>query len=274
MLDVLLFETREWRDIQVLFEKKIMVLSDFVRLGLLYLYGGTWFDADSLIIRSFNFRNAVPCFRYLWARNQEWVQCGKFTKLPMFPFDPHLQFIDENGFSCANGFVGGFTQRHPFMRVQLLRIAIAFRSVVPDMLNNILGAHLITNVLQNTHLESQPNNSGANKSQLNSEIELLPGEEETVKSFSRHPLKLSLDEWPNIYPADRLLGDNADPKSLIRKHFNNTTKILEELSRKQAITVHIFNWHYNSPESMQTLLANDTYFYHLWKENCLYSCPS
>ena len=57
------FQTTVWRDkIQPLIDTVPMILSDFLRLSLLYLYGGSWIDADAVYIRPFTMKDAAPSY--------------------------------------------------------------------------------------------------------------------------------------------------------------------------------------------------------------------
>jgi len=243
------FTHQTWEPIVLFMKSKIMVMADFVRLSLLYLHGGTWFDADSLVLRPFTWRNALPCFQDAWVKDQLVVLCTpeRTVKNIYFKTETERDFIlPENSLNCANTILGGFAKKHPFIRRALLGMQHAWETVPPPLKPNVFGTHLLIETL----IATNNNNS----------FEV--------------PNRLSLFEWPNIYSASRMMGDEWDPSHQLEIHNGSVFAVLADLEQRKVWTMHIYSW--NSGEgkksNMRKLFARQTFMWHLWHRNCIFSC--
>jgi len=241
-----IFTDKSWIAMTSYMKSTIMSMADFVRLALLFLHGGTWFDADSLVLRSFTWRNALPCFRFVWVRDQPVVFCTPERTVKNVSIKVKSQlFLPPNSLNCANGILGGFAKKHPFIRRALLGILHAWKMVPKSLKPNVFGTHLLIETL----IETNNNNTYNDKD------------------------RLSLFEWPNIYYASRMFGDDIDPARQLEKHQGNVSAVLADLEQRKVWTMHIYsrNFEGTKPDN-HTLFASNGLMWQLWHRNCIFSC--
>jgi len=241
-----IFADESWKGIVDYMKSTIMSMADFVRLSLLFLHGGTWFDADSLVLRPFTWRNALPCFYFVWVRDQPVVLCTPERTVKNVYFKAESQYrLPTNSLNCANGILGGFAMKHPFLRRALLGMLHAWKTVPPSLKANVFGTHLLIETL----IETNNNNTHKDKD------------------------RLSLFEWPNIYYASRMFGDDVDPARQLEKHGRNVSAVLADLERRKVWTMHIYSRNFEGKRPRTpTLFASHSFMWHLWHRNCIFSC--
>jgi len=219
------------------------MMADFLRISLLYLYGGSWIDADAIYMRPLTLRNGIPCHQKIDPDAPSWIQCDGSGG--MYPFDRHRQIIAGQTFYCTNGILGGFEKGHPFLRKALLRMAYAERTSRGFALPYryvMLGGHLFVDMLVNS----------------------------TAPEI-HHPLKLSFSEWPNMYSLERLFGFFF-LFELEAQFSNNVERMVKELEDRQVFSVQVYGGNARDPAIMRALFAEGTTYGTLWRRNCVFSC--
>ena len=236
------FEDKAWTALYEFMHANLMVMADFVRLSLVFLHGGSWLDADGLVLRPFTWRNALPCFHYVWTKHQLMVMCTEERTVKAIYHKSN--YVPTHGLNCANSPLGGFAKKHPFIRKALLGMARAWKMVDVGLKLNVLGTHLLMDTLIYT-------NNNATK-------------------YEKY--RISLFEWPNIYYATRMLGDDVDPGAQLKLHKGNVSTVLADLEQRKVWTMHIYNWHYKSADGMRKLFSPEGFMWPLWQKNCIFSC--
>ncbi|XXQ31594.1 Alpha 1,4-glycosyltransferase domain-containing protein [Plasmodiophora brassicae] len=229
------FDTDVWRNqIVPYMMAHPMVLSDFIRLAMLYMYGGSWIDADAIYLRPFAFRNALPCHDRIIV-GQPYVQCDD-SNVVHIPFNGSMPVRPGRSFYVTNGIMGGWERHHPFIRKALLRMPTAFVDTL-----TALGGILLVDTLVHTALTD-------------------PG-----------PTDLLVDEWPNLYDIDQLFGFfNVD--EFAERWHGNVPDMIDDLARRRVYSVQIMSGTYEKASLMQDAFADGSLYATLWLRNCVFSC--
>ena len=241
-LDVLVFNTAEWTNhLLPNINSTPMAYADFMRISLLYLYGGTWIDADAIYLKAFTFKNAIPCHQKIDYDAPSWLQCDDDGN--SLAYDRKRPYIKDQTFYCTNGILGGFDPGHPFLKKVLKRISIAHQLAKSSYLRFALGGHLFVDALSNTSLRP-------------------------------HPLRVQLDEWPNLYDLDRMFGFFwiADLSSKFPNDANLTRKMIDDVYQREVYSIQIYGANAFNDQAMINLFENGSFHHQLWMRNCIFSC--
>jgi len=235
--------------------------SDFLRLAMIYLFGGSWFDSDILIMREFQFRNAIPCGIY--PGNLPPIKC-KENGFPETISDNPLTYDPQRGapyppereFGCAISVLGGFSRKHAFIRFLLVNFMNAY---IPGRKGNTLNYYAFSNniiakVLRETSLQKD---------------KCLPNKE----NGTHNSCNITMQEWPNLYLDARLNGYEVDVDSDFSR-LTNVSRKMEILKEKKRFGYHAGGSVYaTSEERWNAVFHNpDHILFHVWKENCLFTC--
>ena len=172
------FQHAAWQELEEAMIANDQLLSDFLKVAVIFLHGGSWFDVESLVLRSFDLRNSIggiatDPYENLVAS----VQC--LNGVPNAPYDPKAKFDAKNDFFLSNALLGGFQPKHPFLRAALFRLIRSYKRVPAIVLPHALNTFLFDDLLMSTHV---------------------------IPSQPVHNDEVALAEWPNVLPIERLLG--------------------------------------------------------------------
>ena len=254
----LVLRSDKWPALRAHILKERTVLSDLLRYALLYRFGGTWLDADILVLRPLTFRNSITAAGFIWNQFQRFVRCYKNGSLDASVYAPRRGHTEGPppsilalGFSVWNSVLGGFVSRHPFFGACLLNLLPAFASIHRGQKTHALGSHLFTLVLSSSK-QIASRNSTAPKP---------------------HPANITNFEWPNLVHENRMVGEMSGPLVFLERFGNmskNLFRVLEE--DWQSYTFHFGGKHTATAEQMRDVFAGGGFYHSLWLKHCVFSC--
>ncbi len=141
---------------------------------------------------------------------------------------------------CTNGILGNWAPRHAFLAAALLRIAGAWDRASNNVKWNYssvaLGGHLFIDTLVHGNLPP--------------------------------------DDWPNLYPLERLYGAWVGDHALVEQLGAGASEAaqLRNLEERRAFSMQLYSYVALSRAAMGAAFAPGTLLRALWYRNCVFSC--